>query len=235
MREYVRRRAERDPEWAAHRVARKNERYRERLATDPIFAERRRKKQRDQRIRNPEAVHARDTQWRNKNRETINEQARERWRLSPVLRQRAKEWHHARNAALTPPQREHKRYRERENSPRYRERRRRFGILWRQRNRDHWLNQLAVSNANRQARLRNAGGSWTWAQFQDLCAIAGNRCYYCGCVPGKLTPDHAIPLARGGSNDITNLVPACLSCNKRKGTRTKDEYLARLQEKAYSV
>ncbi len=31
--------------------------------------------------------------------------------------------------------------------------------------------------------------------------------------------DHVVPLFRGGSNDLTNLVIACESCNKSKGWR----------------
>lgn len=34
--------------------------------------------------------------------------------------------------------------------------------------------------------------------------------------------------ARGGSNDISNIVPACRSCNSRKGARTIDEFLGGL-------
>ena len=51
-----------------------------------------------------------------------------------------------------------------------------------------------------------------------------NLCAYCGkALP--LHRDHKIPLTRGGANDITNIVPACRSCNCRKGTRTSAEFL----------
>ena len=39
--------------------------------------------------------------------------------------------------------------------------------------------------------------------------------------PGiKLTRDHILPLLMGGKNDITNIQPLCLKCNKSKFTRT---------------
>jgi 5-methylcytosine-specific restriction endonuclease McrA len=52
------------------------------------------------------------------------------------------------------------------------------------------------------------------------------------CVCGKtgvaLQPDHRVPLARGGSNAIDNILPACRSCNQRKALMSEDEFRARL-------
>jgi 5-methylcytosine-specific restriction endonuclease McrA len=42
-------------------------------------------------------------------------------------------------------------------------------------------------------------------------------CAYCG---GRATTvDHQLPLARGGSNDVSNLLASCTRCNSRKGAR----------------
>jgi hypothetical protein len=38
-----------------------------------------------------------------------------------------------------------------------------------------------------------------------------------------LTRDHVIPQSRGGSNEWTNVVTACSSCNTRKGSRLPAE------------
>lgn len=38
-----------------------------------------------------------------------------------------------------------------------------------------------------------------------------------------LTRDHLVPISRGGSNEWTNVVTACSSCNTRKGNRLPDE------------
>jgi 5-methylcytosine-specific restriction endonuclease McrA len=54
----------------------------------------------------------------------------------------------------------------------------------------------------------------------------GNRCFYCG-TQERLTRDHVMPLSRGGSHTRVNIVPACWSCNSRKGALTTEEYLAR--------
>ncbi len=44
------------------------------------------------------------------------------------------------------------------------------------------------------------------------------QCQSCGKQHGEtdLTIDHIIPLARGGSNDISNLQVLCFSCNRKK-------------------
>lgn len=49
------------------------------------------------------------------------------------------------------------------------------------------------------------------------------RCAYCG-YEAKLHADHRMPLVRGGSNTIDNILPACRSCNSRKNKKTEDEF-----------
>jgi 5-methylcytosine-specific restriction endonuclease McrA len=55
-------------------------------------------------------------------------------------------------------------------------------------------------------------------------------CQYCGLAltPGKLTLDHIIPRARGGTSIWENLVAACSPCNHKKGDRTPEEAGMRL-------
>lgn len=51
--------------------------------------------------------------------------------------------------------------------------------------------------------------------------VSRGICHYCGgkFAPAKLTMDHVIPLARGGTSAKSNLVPACLGCNREKKLR----------------
>lgn len=50
----------------------------------------------------------------------------------------------------------------------------------------------------------------------------GFACVYCGATPpgALLECDHAHPVAKGGTNDIGNLVTACFDCNRGKGARS---------------
>jgi hypothetical protein len=51
----------------------------------------------------------------------------------------------------------------------------------------------------------------------------GMACVYCGngVEQGvKLTLDHLTPYSKGGSNDETNLVTCCLTCNSSRGNRS---------------
>jgi len=63
----------------------------------------------------------------------------------------------------------------------------------------------------------------------DVWDKSGGICWYCGVRMHPLRNfhvDHFLAVADGGTNDLANLVPACQSCNSRKGSRPAD-YLRR--------
>jgi 5-methylcytosine-specific restriction endonuclease McrA len=81
--------------------------------------------------------------------------------------------------------------------------------------------------ARRRSREVAAEGNHTTEEWKALLKAHGYRCTYCG-ADGALEPDHRIPLARGGTNYIENILPACRRCNTRKRLLTEDEFRARL-------
>jgi 5-methylcytosine-specific restriction endonuclease McrA len=78
----------------------------------------------------------------------------------------------------------------------------------------------------RRARLRGGGGRHSSAEWADLLRRYNNCCAYCGAA-GKLERDHRVPICRGGSDFIGNILPACSSCNRAKAKLTDEEFRAR--------
>lgn len=60
-------------------------------------------------------------------------------------------------------------------------------------------------------------------------------CAYCDRKGVKLTLDHVVPLSRGGRHCIANIVPACESCNQKKGSLTVVEWKNYSRAKRQSV
>jgi 5-methylcytosine-specific restriction endonuclease McrA len=89
------------------------------------------------------------------------------------------------------------------------------------------------------------GGRWhlaeEWIEIDDrparfavpgriaasVVAREGRRCTYCGSTEGPFDLDHIFPVARGGTNDASNLTLACASCNRSKGAKTLREWIGR--------
>lgn len=86
--------------------------------------------------------------------------------------------------------------------------------------------RLLIKGRRYRARKRHAPGQHTAAQWEALKAQYGYRCLCCGvCEPEiTLTADHIVPLVHGGSDDVSNLQPLCLSCNSRKGHWRATDY-----------
>jgi hypothetical protein len=62
---------------------------------------------------------------------------------------------------------------------------------------------------------------------KQIAKLLQAGCVYCGGSAEHL--DHVIPIARGGSHSIGNLVGACASCNLSKGASTITEWKKRLR------
>jgi 5-methylcytosine-specific restriction endonuclease McrA len=58
----------------------------------------------------------------------------------------------------------------------------------------------------------------------ELSALLRGCCFYCGQKNVKITLDHVIPISRGGTHSIGNLVACCLRCNSSKGNKFITEW-----------
>lgn len=102
--------------------------------------------------------------------------------------------------------REYQRSRAKENWPKYRE------------------NALAYQK-KRKLRLKAVPGSHTRKEWEDLLERHKCKCAYCGkqmvaeLGPDQVTRDHILPVSKGGTDDIINIIPACRACNSSKNNR----------------
>lgn len=87
--------------------------------------------------------------------------------------------------------------------------------------------KILHSNKLNKRKRRSAGS----LAAHEVIELLKRPCEYCNGVATEV--DHIIPISRGGSNTIDNVVPCCRVCNARKNNRTKDEWLA-LQAKEKS-
>ena len=66
----------------------------------------------------------------------------------------------------------------------------------------------------------------TKAERQEVYDKTGGHCAYCGCyiTPREMQTDHVVPLRKGGADEISNMLPACRSCNHYKSTLTIKQF-----------
>lgn len=142
---------------------------------------------------NPEKRRASCRKWNHNNPDKINANSR-KWRHNnpDKVRAKSKQWHHANPDKV------------------------RAGIKqWQRANPD----KVRANKQKRRARLANAVmNDFTAAQWREMLDAYGHRCVYCGRKMQRLEQDHIIPLSKGGNHTKANIVPACRSCNSKKGT-----------------
>jgi HNH endonuclease len=91
---------------------------------------------------------------------------------------------------------------------------------------DHARALASTSGHARRARKQGATGKWTVAQIEQLLIKQNHRCAACKIeLKKKFHRDHIVALARGGSNEITNIQLLCAFCNQSKGIRHHETWL----------
>jgi 5-methylcytosine-specific restriction endonuclease McrA len=77
--------------------------------------------------------------------------------------------------------------------------------------------KVKASKSRRRGRQYGSTSHFTWAEFMRLFIKLDRCCAYCEQrIEGQPEPDHVVPLSRGGSNSITNILPSCSACNSDK-------------------
>lgn len=80
--------------------------------------------------------------------------------------------------------------------------------------RELWKTQFQ----RRAARKKNLPSTLTHKEWEEIKKIYDFCCAYCG-QQKPLSQDHIIPILDGGGHVYENIVPACKSCNSKKGPR----------------
>lgn len=90
---------------------------------------------------------------------------------------------------------------------------------WKTKNPEKALQIARAASKTRRARKIAAPiNDFTAAQWEEMKNAFNHRCAYCHKKCERLTQDHITPLSEGGSHTVSNIVPACRSCNAKKHT-----------------
>ena len=160
-----------------------------------------------------------------KNKEDRNAQTR-RWRANNPTRSREqqKKWRDnnrdKQNATVAAWASENKDRIKANNAARYQRDKERIAARNKKYRQDNPEESIARVHKRRSIKAQS-GGSYTVAEWMALCNNYGNLCLCCH-SRRKLTADHVIPIAKGGTSDISNIQPLCMPCNAKKHTCTQD-------------
>jgi len=152
-------------------------------------------------LRNQEKVKANDRAYYIKHRKERIDRATAWWKANPdKVREKNKLWQRKQRAKNP----EHSRTLVRK---------------WRQLNPEKWREANRTARHRRRARLKaNTVARFTRTQWLAKVASYDGRCAYCD-IGLYEHMDHIIPLSRGGPHSLANVVPACKSCNEKKGVQ----------------
>ena len=97
-------------------------------------------------------------------------------------------------------------------------------LRYREANLELYLSADKAKFARRRARKIQAGGKFSALEWLELKTKYNFTCLCCGRNEPdiRLTADHVIPLAKGGTNNIDNIQPLCISCNSKKHAKFID-------------
>lgn len=85
----------------------------------------------------------------------------------------------------------------------------------------------ATKRAKRRAAINATIDKISPQQWSDIKLKYKHHCAYCLKPFQRLTMDHIVPLARGGSHTADNIVPSCHRCNSAKHANDQLEFVAR--------
>ena len=78
------------------------------------------------------------------------------------------------------------------------------------------------NNRRRSEKIKTSNGTISTKALKELIIKQDYKCKYCNCdldfsVKNSVHLDHVVPLSKGGTHTIENVVYSCASCNLQKG------------------
>ena len=79
---------------------------------------------------------------------------------------------------------------------------------------------------NKKARKLGRPGRIDYVDLYNIFKASGGDCEYCGIgiTPEHCTFDHVVAFDRGGDNVVSNIKACCLQCQRRKFTKSPEEF-----------
>lgn len=69
---------------------------------------------------------------------------------------------------------------------------------------------------------------------KDLISLFNNKCAMCHLTSESYIIDHILPLACGGSNEMSNLQPLCIDCNRKKTVEENEQGIYKIKDPTVS-
>lgn len=100
------------------------------------------------------------------------------------------------------------------------EKKKEYALAYQSRHREHCQKYWRNYQIKRRAIQNGLDATLTDEQWEAIIHAYKGKCAYCGIKAKLLTKDHVIPVLYGGGYTPMNIVPACKSCNSKKGSKT---------------
>lgn len=81
-----------------------------------------------------------------------------------------------------------------------------------------------ANRARRRGKEKRAEYPLTAQEWRMLLEVWEHRCAYCG-LRFPLEQDHVISISKGGQHTLTNVVPACEICNRKKAAKDVGDFI----------
>lgn len=100
-----------------------------------------------------------------------------------------------------------------------------YTVLWRLENPSLARKNTSQCSHTRSTREKGIVGKHTRSEWENLLEMHNHLCAYCRLKPAT-DRDHVVPISKGGTGYISNILPSCKSCNCKKSSKDLGDFLS---------